>query len=96
MDTIFRNEWATIPHIFGTPFYCYAYSFGELLSLSLYNKYKQEGESFVPKIENVLKSGGSANPQEMLKSVGVDITSKDFWQGGFDQIRRWQDELEGL
>ena len=96
LDSIFKDEWATIQHIFKKPFYCYAYSFGRLLSLSLYDKYKREGESFDQKIEKILKSGGSENPQKILENIGVDITSKDFWQGGFNQIGKWQEQLEKL
>jgi oligoendopeptidase F len=92
----FKDEWATIPHIIRTPFYCYAYSFGELLSLSLYDQYKQKGKSFVPKIEKILKSGGSKNPQKVLEEVGIDINSNSFWQGGFNQIKKWQSQLETL
>ena len=96
IDSNFRYEWSYIPHIFHTPFYCYAYSFGEILSTSLYDRYKQEGKSFIPKIENILEAGGSQNPQKILEDVGVDIHSKDFWQGGFNQIREMQKQLETL
>ena len=96
IDPQFKHEWAEIPHLFKTPFYCYAYSFGELLSISLYDKYKTEGPSFVPKIEDILKSGGSEDPMKVLERVGIDINSKDFWQGGFNQIEKWQKQLEAL
>lgn len=93
IDEVFRHEWAYIPHIVHTPFYCYAYNFGELLSLSLYACYKQEGESFIPKIETILASGGSRDPQLVLQEVGIDYESEDFWRGGFDIIRGWMNEL---
>lgn len=92
----FRNEWAYIPHIFHSPFYCYAYSFGELLSLALFAMYKKEGKKFIPKFEKVLKAGGSQDPVKLLKAVGVDIYSEQFWQGGFDVVKGWVQELENL
>ncbi|MBI2672251.1 M3 family oligoendopeptidase, partial [Candidatus Woesearchaeota archaeon] len=96
IDPLFRYEWAYISHIVHSPFYCYAYNFGELLSMALYSRYKKEGPSFIPKIEKILAYGGSKNPQEVLKEIGIDITSKEFWQGSFELIRGWQDQLEGL
>jgi oligoendopeptidase F len=96
VDEMFRYEWAYIPHIIHTPFYCYAYNFGELLSMALYAKYKQEGESFVPKIEAILAAGGSQDPKQVLANVGIDMGSADFWQGSFELIKAWQKELETL
>lgn len=94
VDPIFRNEWAYIPHIVSTPFYCYAYAFGDLLSLSLYATYKERGEEFVPAIENILAAGGSADPRQLLRGVGVDITSPEFWKSGFQIIEKMQNQLE--
>ena len=96
VDEMFRYEWAYIPHIIHTPFYCYAYNFGELLSMALYAKYKSEGESFVPKIEEILAAGGSEDPRVILQRVGIDMSSAEFWQGSFELIKHWQDELETL
>jgi len=96
VDEMFRYEWAYIPHIIHTPFYCYAYNFGELLSMALYAKCKQEGESFVPKIEAILAAGGSQDPKQVLANVGIDMGSADFWQGSFELIKAWQKELETL
>lgn len=96
IDDMFRYEWAYIPHIVHTPFYCYAYNFGELLSMALYAKYKQEGESFVPKIETILSAGGSEDPKLILQNVGIDMSSPEFWQGSFELIKDWQRELEQL
>lgn len=92
----FRYEWSYIPHIFHTPFYCYSYSFGELLSLSLYSRYKKDGDKFIPKIEKILSAGGSRNPRELLKEVGMDINEKAFWDNGFKIVRNFQKELEEL
>ncbi|MBX3015962.1 MAG: M3 family oligoendopeptidase [Caldilineaceae bacterium] len=92
----FQYEWVSIPHIYNTPFYCYAYSFGQLLVLSLYRRYQQEGDAFKPGYMKLLAYGGSARPEEILREVNIDITSKAFWQGGFDVIRNMIDELETI
>jgi oligoendopeptidase F len=62
----FQWEWLTIPHIFASPFYCYAYSFGNLLVLALYRMYQKEGAAFVPKYLDLLSTGGSEAPQTIL------------------------------
>ena len=90
----FRWEWLTIPHIFGSPFYCYAYSFGNLLVLALYRRYKQQGAAFVPRYLDLLAAGGSKSPETILTDVGVDMRSEAFWQSGFDTIRDMVVELE--
>ena len=92
----FRWEWAAIPHIYHTPFYCYAYSFGHLLVLALYQQYQEEGESFVPRFLKVLAYGGSRSPDEIISEAGFDMASSDFWQGGFDALEDMLEELEGL
>ena len=92
----FRWEWLTIPHIFGSPFYCYAYSFGNLLVLALYRRYKQQGAAFVPKYLDLLAAGGSKSPEAILTDVGVDMRSEAFWQSGFDTIRDMVVELERM
>jgi len=86
IDGVFRHEWITIPHIYHVPFYCYAYSFGMLLSLSLYRRYKEEGASFVPGFMRLLAHGGSASPEAILAEVGVDMRDPGFWRGGFRVI----------
>jgi oligoendopeptidase F len=92
----FRYEWLCIPHIYNTPFYCYAYSFGQLLVLALYRRFQEEGESFKPGYLKLLSYGGSARPQQILAEVGIDITDRAFWQSGFDLVRERIDELERL
>jgi len=90
----FRWEWVSIPHIYQTPFYCYAYSFGQLLVLGLYKLYKEEGKSFVPKYLRILAHGGAAAPQEILDEAGIDMADPAFWQGGFDVISEMIARLE--
>jgi len=92
----FQYEWVSIPHIYQTPFYCYAYSFGQLLVLSLYRRYQQEGAAFKPGYMKLLAYGGSARPEQILQEANIDVTSKVFWQGGFDVIRDMIDELEAI
>ena len=92
----FKFEWVSIPHIYQVPFYCYAYSFGQLLVLSLFRRYQQEGDAFKPGYMRLLARGGSARPQEILEEAGIDMTDPDFWQAGFDVIRDMIDELEAM
>lgn len=92
----FQWEWVSIPHIYHTPFYVYAYAFGQLLVFSLYQQFKAEGESFKPKYLKILAAGGSEAPAKILAEAGVDIRSAAFWQGGFDVLRRMAEELERL
>lgn len=90
----FQWEWLTIPHLYASPFYCYAYSFGNLLVLALYRMYQEQGSSFVPKYLELLAAGGSKAPQAILAEVGVDMNSQAFWQSGFDAISGMVDQLE--
>jgi oligoendopeptidase F len=92
----FRYEWLSIPHIYKTPFYCYAYSFGQLLVLALYRRYQQQGDAFKPGYLRLLAHGGSARPEEILREVGIDMRDPDFWQGGFDVVRDMIDQMEAI
>ena len=92
----FRYEWLSIPHIYNTPFYCYAYSFGQLLVLALYRRYQEEGEAFKPGYLKLLSYGGSERPEAILAEMGIDMTDRAFWQGGFDLVRERIDELEAI
>ena len=92
----FQHEWKYIPHIYHTPFYCYAYAFGNLLVLSLYRMYQEQGEKFVPRYLKLLSYGGSEKPTKILSELGVDITHKAFWQQGFDIIKGEVAQLKKL
>jgi oligoendopeptidase F len=92
----FRYEWISIPHIYNTPFYCYAYSFGQLLVLALYRRYQQEGDAFKPGYLRLLAHGGSARPEQILHEAGIDMRDPAFWQGGFDVIRDMIDQMEAI
>jgi oligoendopeptidase F len=92
----FRWEWVSIPHIYSTPFYVYAYAFGQLLVFSLYQQFKAEGESFKPRYLKILAAGGSDSPARILSDAGIDIYSPAFWQGGFDVVANLIEELEAI
>jgi oligoendopeptidase F len=92
----FKWEWVSIPHIYHTPFYVYAYAFGQLLVLALYKQFKAEGESFKPKYMKLLAAGGSEAPEKILQQAGINIRDAAFWQGGFDVLAGMVDELERL
>lgn len=92
----FKWEWIAVPHIFHSPFYTYAYSFGQLLVLALYQQYREEGESFIPRYMKLLSYGGSEEPITVLQEAGFDIASPRFWQGGYDVLKGMIDELATL
>ena len=92
----FRVEWSCIPHFYHTPFYCYAYSFGNLLALSLFQRYKKEGKEFVPSYIEILAAGGSKKPEKLLSEYGFDIGSTKFWQEGFDYVSNQVKTLSNL
>ena len=92
----FKWEWVSIPHIYHTPFYVYAYTFGQLLVLSLYKQFKAEGDSFKPRYLKLLSAGGSQAPEKTLTEAGINIRSAEFWQGGFDVIKELVEKLEEL
>ena len=96
MSDEFRWEWVSIPHIYHVPFYVYAYAFGQLLVLSLYQQFQVEGEAFKPRYLKILSTGGSEAPVKILADAGIDITQDSFWQGGFDVLSGLVDQLEKL
>ena len=92
----FQTEWSCIPHFYHAPFYCYSYAFGNLLSLSLFQRYKREGSGFASTYTKILSAGGSKKPENLLQQFGMDITKSRFWQDGFDYIKTQVDELSRL
>lgn len=90
----FRWEWVSIPHFYHSPFYVYAYSFGQLLVFSLYREYKKDKEAFVPRYIRILEAGGSASPAAILSEAGIDIHKAEFWQGGFEVLKDLLKQLE--
>jgi oligoendopeptidase F len=96
IDEGYRWGWSYIPHFIHSRFYCYSYVFGELLTLSLYRMYREEGKSFVPRYLALLEAGGSDSPEALLKPLGVDIHDPSFWQKGFDEIAALAARLDAL
>lgn len=83
--------WSYIPHFVHTPFYVYAYSYGELLTLALYSRYRSEGKAFCSRYTGMLAKGGSEPPEALFGPFGIDISKKSFWQGGLRVIREMVD-----
>ncbi|MFH1136969.1 MAG: M3 family oligoendopeptidase [Pseudomonadota bacterium] len=92
----FRWEWVSIPHFYHTPFYVYAYSFGQLLVLALYRQYKKDPSGFKPRYLDILAAGGSDSPERILRRAGLDISRPEFWKSGFEVIEDLLRDLEAL
>ena len=100
-DSIILSEdysyfWAYIPHFIHSPFYVYAYAFGDCLVNSLYSKYESSQKGFNDKYLNLLKSGGSQNYQTLLKGFDLNPKNKNFWQMGMNLIKSLIDDLEKI
>ncbi|HET6506754.1 MAG TPA: M3 family oligoendopeptidase [Baekduia sp.] len=90
----YRSWWSYVPHFIGTPGYVYAYAYGQLLALSVYGKYLEEGESFVPKYVELLSAGGSKSPEELAAIAGLDLTDPGFWRAGLDLVKGQLEQAE--
>jgi oligoendopeptidase F len=90
----YRTWWSYIPHFIGTPGYVYAYAYGQLLALSVYRKYTDDGPDFVPRYLEMLSAGGSLPPEELGKIVGVDLADPGFWDGGLAIVAEQLDAAE--
>ena len=78
----YRNWWSYVPHFMGSPGYVYAYAYGQLLALSVYARYREEGDNFVPAYLDLLRAGGSDTPENLARIVECDLTDPDFWRNG--------------
>jgi len=78
----YRNWWSYVPHFMGSPGYVYAYAYGQLLALSVYARYQEEGEAFVPAYLDLLRAGGSDTPENLARIVDCDLTDPNFWRNG--------------
>jgi oligoendopeptidase F len=78
----YRMWWSYVPHFINTPGYVYAYAYGQLLALSVYQRYLDEGESFVPRYLELLAAGGSRSPEQLGEIVGIDLSDPGFWDSG--------------
>lgn len=92
----YENWWAYIPHFIHSPFYVYAYAFGDCLVNSLYAVYQNAAEGFQQKYFELLKAGGTQHYAELLKPFGLDATDPSFWDKGLSMIEGLIDELEAL
>jgi len=92
----YRWGWSYISHFIHARFYCYSYTFAELLVLSLYRNYLESGPSFLPSYRTILASGGSRSPADTVRPAGIDLGAPDFWQKGYDFLRDLIEELKGL
>jgi oligoendopeptidase F len=90
----YRSWWSYIPHFIGSPGYVYAYAYGQLLALSVYQRYEQRGEEFVPRYLELLAAGGSRSPQELGRIVDVDLADPGFWDAGLDLVERQLEAAE--
>ncbi|HXO66667.1 MAG TPA: M3 family oligoendopeptidase [Candidatus Dormibacteraeota bacterium] len=88
--------WSYIPHFIGAPGYVYAYAFGNLLALAIYQRAVEEGPGFAPKYFELLSAGGSDSPEALTAKLGVDLSDPAFWEGGLNQISTLVDEAEAL
>jgi len=89
--------WSYIPHFIHSPFYCYAYSYGQLLVLALYGLYKKSDKAlFVQNYTSFLSAGGSQSPKELIKKFGFDIEDENFWQLGIGEIESILAEFKGM
>jgi oligoendopeptidase F len=92
----YRTWWSYVPHFINTPGYVYAYAYGQLLALSVYQRYRSIGESFVPSYLELLSSGGSKSPEELGTIVGIDLTDPGFWDSGLALVEEQLREAEAL
>lgn len=90
---LYDAGWSYIPHFVHSPFYCYAYAFGELLVLALFERYREEGPGFAESVIGLLQRGGSEPPERLLAGLGFDVRKPEFWDIGFRAVRRFASEL---
>lgn len=88
--------WSYIPHFLHTPGYVYAYAFGELLVLALYEEYKSRPDGFADRYIDLLSAGGSEWPDKLVARMGLDITDPDFWKQGISAFRKMVEEAEKM
>ena len=95
-DKDYEHYWAYIPHFIHSPFYVYAYAFGDCLVNSLYGVYQNQPEGFEQKYVTMLSAGGTLRHKELLAPFGLDANDPSFWQSGLDVISGFVDELEKM
>jgi oligoendopeptidase F len=90
----YRTWWSYVPHFISTPGYVYAYAYGQLLALSVYAKYREQGDAFVPSYLELLRAGGSRPPEELAEIVGIDLSDPGFWESGLDLVEEQLEQAE--
>ncbi len=90
----YRSWWSYVPHFIGTPGYVYAYAYGQLLALSVYQRYLDVGPDFVPSYLELLSAGGSKSPEDLGTIVGIDLADPGFWDKGLDLVEQQLAEAE--
>jgi oligoendopeptidase F len=90
----YLSWWSYIPHFIGSPGYVYAYAYGQLLALSVYQRYEQQGAELVPRYLEMLAAGGSRSPEELGQIVGIDLADPGFWDAGLDLVERQLEQAE--
>jgi oligoendopeptidase F len=90
----YRSWWSYIPHFIASPGYVYAYAYGQLLALSVYERYEQLGAELVPSYLELLAAGGSRSPEELGAIVGVDLADPGFWDAGLKLVERQLTQAE--
>jgi oligoendopeptidase F len=84
----YLSWWSYVPHFMSTPGYVYAYAYGQLLAMSVYRRYEEEGESFVPRYLELLSAGGSRAPEDLARIAGLDLTDPGFWDSGLALVEK--------
>ncbi|HWD69475.1 MAG TPA: M3 family oligoendopeptidase [Solirubrobacteraceae bacterium] len=92
----YHSWWSYIPHFINTPGYVYAYSYGQLLALSVYGRYREVGAELVPRYLEMLGAGGSRTPEKLGEIVGIDLTDPGFWHAGLRLVDEQLLEAEAL
>ena len=95
-EDVYRNYWAYIPHFIHSPFYVYAYAFGDCLVNSLFAVYQSGHPGFQAKYLDMLRAGGTKHHKELLAPFGLDATDPAFWSRGLDVLAGFIDELEAM
>ncbi|HEY1776600.1 MAG TPA: M3 family oligoendopeptidase [Solirubrobacteraceae bacterium] len=90
----YRSWWSYIPHFINTPGYVYAYAYGQLLAMSVYERYLVEGPGFEQRYLELLAAGGSRSPEELGEIVGIDLSDPGFWERGLDLLERRLEDAE--
>jgi oligoendopeptidase F len=96
MIPAYRWGWSYISHFIHSRFYCYSYTFAELLVLALFQKYREEGAGFKAGYKRLLESGGALSPADTARLAGIDITEGNFWQKGYDLLKELIEELQRI